>query len=139
MDSPPTITPETPVAEAARYLRRPGVSALPVLDGGAVVGDVTGSDLVALVAETDDRPSVRTIMPTPVTTIAPSAAASEAAERMRDGGIKHLPVVEDGCYRGVLSVSTLAPYLPPYALDTEWQAEPIRVGSTDRRGATAGD
>ncbi len=90
--SPPTIAPETPVTEAAHSLRRPTVSALPVLEDESVVGIVTESDIVALVAETDDRPATRTIMSAPVTTISPTATISDAAETMRTHGVKHLPL-----------------------------------------------
>jgi CBS domain-containing protein len=136
---PPTISPDTPVDEAATYLRRAEVSALPVLADGAVAGIVTASDLVAMVAETAERPAVRAIMSTPVTTISPTATVCDAAERMRAEGVKHLPVVTDDGYRGLLSVADLAPYLPRYSLDIEWQAEPLSVETDGGRRLPAGD
>ncbi|ELY81322.1 CBS domain-containing protein [Natrinema gari] len=137
--SPPPITPETPVTEAAHSLRRPPVSALPVLEDGSVVGIVTESDIVALVAETDERPATRTIMSAPVTTISPTATIADAAETMRTHGVKHLPVVSDGVYRGLLSARTLAPYLSRHRLEIEWQDEPMRGEATEGRGLTAGN
>ncbi|RZH68668.1 CBS domain-containing protein [Natrinema altunense] len=137
--SPPTIAPETPVTEAAHSLRRPTVSALPVLEDESVVGIVTESDIVALVAETDDRPATRTIMSAPVTTISPTATISDAAETMRTHGVKHLPVVSDGVYRGLLSVRTLAPYLPRHRLEIEWRDEPMRLEATEGQELTVGD
>jgi len=133
--SPPTITPDASVTDAARALRRPDVEALPVLDDGTVVGIVTDSDLVALIAETDGRPTVQTVMSSPVATVAPTATVSAAADRMREAGVKHLPVADDA-YHGVVSVSTLAPYLPRHALDTEWQGDPIRIESSDCHAVT---
>ncbi|WP_251329448.1 CBS domain-containing protein [Haloplanus pelagicus] len=137
--SPPTIAPETPASEAASYLRRAEVSALPVVAAGEVVGIVTAADLVAMVAETDDRPVVRTIMSSPVTTVAPGATVGDAAERMRAAGVKHLPVVGDDGYRGLLSAADLAPYLPRHSLDIEWDDDPLSLGSDDDRPLTTGD
>ncbi|QCW02991.1 cyclic nucleotide-binding/CBS domain-containing protein [Natrinema pallidum] len=137
--SPPPIAPETPVTEAARTLRRPPVSALPVLEDESVVGIVTESDIVALVAETAERPATRVIMSSPVTTVSPTATIADAAETMRTNGVKHLPVVSDGVYRGLLSVHTLAPYLPRHRLTIEWQDEPMRLGATEGQTLTVVD
>ncbi|MFA9417152.1 cyclic nucleotide-binding/CBS domain-containing protein [Natrinema sp. HArc-T2] len=131
LHSPRTITTGTPVSEAARSLRRSDVSALPVLVDGTVVGIVTQSDIVSLVATTDDRPAVRMIMSSPVTTISPTATLSEAAKTMQAAGVKHLPVVDDGTYRGLLSVRTLAPYLSRHHLEIEPRDESMRVDSAD--------
>ncbi|WP_251341430.1 CBS domain-containing protein [Haloplanus halophilus] len=136
---PPTISPGTSASAAAAYLRRATVSALPVLADGDVVGVVTDSDLVAMVAETADRPAVRAIMSAPVTTISPDSTVCEAAERMRTAGVKHLPVVTDEGYRGVVSAADLAPYLPRYSLDIEWQDDPLSVGTDGGRKFPAGD
>lgn len=43
---PVTVTPDTPVTEAAKLIVERDVGALPVLDGGKVVGMVTESDLI---------------------------------------------------------------------------------------------
>ncbi|MFB6303530.1 MAG: cyclic nucleotide-binding/CBS domain-containing protein [Haloferacaceae archaeon] len=137
--TPPTAEPETTVTEAAQFLRRPDVPAVPVLEDDAVVGIVTESDVVALVAETDDRPAVETIMSTPVTTVSPAATLAEAAGTMRSAGVRRLPVVVDDTYGGVLSARTLAPYLSRRRLDIEWQDAPTRVGSAESGELTAPD
>ncbi|WP_254761803.1 CBS domain-containing protein [Natrinema marinum] len=137
--SPRTVTTKTPVTEAAQYLRRTDVPALPVLEDESVVGIVTESDIVALVAETDDRPVVGEIMSSPVTTVAPAATLAEAAETMRTAGVKQLPVIGNGVYRGLLSAATLAPYLPRHRLEIEWADEPMSLESVDGREITADD
>ncbi|WP_254525040.1 CBS domain-containing protein [Natrinema caseinilyticum] len=134
-----TIAPETSVTEAARRLRCTDVPALVVLEDDAVVGVVSESDLVAMIAETDDRPTVRALVSTPVATTSPSATLSEAAETMRTSGVKHLPVVGDGRFRGLLSARTLAPYLPRHRLEIEWRAEPMRLESADDLAVASGD
>ena len=134
-----TIAPETSVSEAAQSLRRTDVAALPVLADESLVGIVTESDIVALVAETDDRPAVRMVMSSPVTTISPTATLSEAAETMRTAGVKHLPVVDDGNYCGLLSVRTLAPYLSRHRLEIKPHDESMHIDSADSHELTVGD
>jgi CBS domain-containing membrane protein len=46
-----TTTPDTPVAEAARAMIERQIGCLPVLEGGKLVGIVTETDFVRLVAE----------------------------------------------------------------------------------------
>jgi len=135
----PTIAPDTSVSEAAQSLRRTDVAALSVVADESTVGIVTESDIVALVAETDERPPVRTIMSSPVTTISSAATLAEAAATMRTSGVKHLPVVDDDSYRGLLSARTLAPYLPRYRLEIEWHDDPLCLDSSDGDSLTAGD
>jgi CBS domain-containing protein len=45
-----TTTPDTPLAEAARILTERKIGCLPVVEGGRLVGIVTETDFVALVA-----------------------------------------------------------------------------------------
>ncbi len=46
-----TATPDTPVAEAGRFMIERKIGCLPVVDGGKLVGLVTETDFVRLVAE----------------------------------------------------------------------------------------
>lgn len=46
-----TATPETPVAEAGRFMIERKIGCLPVVDGGKLVGLVTETDFVRLIAE----------------------------------------------------------------------------------------
>ena len=46
-----TTTPDTPVAEAARVMIERRIGCLPVLEGGKLVGIVTETDFVRLVAQ----------------------------------------------------------------------------------------
>ncbi len=135
------VTPETPVTDAAQHLRDPDVPALVVRDGAeAVVGIVTESDVVALVAETDELATVDQCMSAPVTTVRPTATVTEAAERMCSEGVKHLPVVDGrGDYHGVVSTETLAPYCSRRSLDVTWASEPLEVDASDVAGVPAHD
>ena len=128
------LRPEMPVSEAAQRLRDPDVPALVVLEDETVVGIVTDSDVVAFVAETLEPHPVETVMSTPVTAISPCESITTAAETMRANGVKHLPVVEGETYCGLVSISTLAPYLSRHRLDIEWQDDPIQIGADDGSG-----
>lgn len=129
-----TLAPKTPVAEAAQALRDPAISALVVLDDeGAVVGIVTESDFVALVAEDPEDCSVDAIMSTPVVAVPSTASITAAAKRMRDTGVKRLPVVDNGSFRGLVSSTTLLPYLSPHKLEVDWQREPLHLESADEQ------
>lgn len=127
IESAPTVRPDDPVAAAAEALRCPDAPAVVVLEGEAPTGIVTASDIVAMVAETERQPPVRSVMSTPVTTVSPTTTIVEAAERMRSNGVRRLPVVDDGTYCGVVSARTLGPYLSRHHLDIEWSDEPLSV------------
>lgn len=128
------VAPGTSAAVAAQSLRDPAVSALVVVDEDAVIGIVTESDFVALVAEGPDDCTVDTIMSSPVVTVSPTASLTAAAKRMREAGVRRLPVVDGGVYRGLVSWTTLLPYLSPHRLEVEWRSEPLSLeGSNERR------
>jgi CBS domain-containing protein len=135
-DSGETVTPETSVFRAASELRRPDTAALVVLDGESVVGIVTESDVVAVVAERGGDLPVREFMSTPVVTVTPDRSARAAADLMRREGVTVLPVVDDG-YCGLLTRESLAPTVARNRLDVDWQGEPLTLGddgSADVRG-----
>lgn len=138
-ERPPALAPGASVGEAAGLLRETGVSVVVVREGDDVVGVVTGSDLVAVLAETDGRPSVGAVMSTPVETVAPTATLPEAAARMREAGVRHLVVDDGGTYDGVLSAAALAPHCSRHNLDIEWGAEPLRVDDGGGGSVAAGD
>lgn len=116
-DSPPTVSPSTPAVEAAQRLRDPTTAALPVVDDDdAVLGIVTESNIVALVAEERTDLAVSSFMSTPPVTT-PETTVAAAADRMRTAGVRHLPVVEDGAYCGLVGVSDLEPFVSRRRLD----------------------
>ena len=120
------VSAATSSAEAAQHLRAADVHALVVVDADDdVVGVVTESDLVALVAEESTHLPVSAFMSAPPVTTTPETTVLAAAERMRETGVKHLPVVDDGVYRGLVSASDLAPYVSRRRLRITWQGEPF--------------
>ncbi|WP_299332929.1 cyclic nucleotide-binding/CBS domain-containing protein [Haloplanus sp.] len=128
-----TVAPDTRTVEAADRLRRSEVAAVVVTDAaGSVVGIVTESDIVAVVAEGGTDPSVGSFMSTPVVTTSPSRPVGLAADRMRDAGVNRLPVVDDGRYVGLVVRDDLAPYLSRHRLDIDWSGDALSMeGSRD--------
>jgi CBS domain-containing protein len=130
----PTVTPGTPVSEAAAALRDASTSVLVVLDDGAVAGIVTESDFVALVAETCEQVSIETIAREPPATLTPTTSISAAADRLAEARMRCLPVVENGVYSGIVSVRSIAPYVSRHRTDIEPDRERLEVESADAPG-----
>jgi CBS domain-containing protein len=128
----PTVRPETPVGDAAAALDGAETSAVVVLEDDSVVGLVAASDVVSMVAGGDRSRTTREIMSGPVSTVSPTETVVDAAERMRERGVRHLPVVDGDAYRGVVSAETLSPYLSRHRLDVErTNGTPSVVASND--------
>ena len=93
-----TTTPGTDITEAANTLLDDGVGSLIVLDGeGQLTGVLTSTDLVTIVS-TDQPPRTGTVadyMTEEVLTISSTATLHDAAVKMIQEDIQHLPVSED--------------------------------------------
>src|SRR5574341_1749071 len=86
------------LTDIARHLRDNDIGALVVVDEGKPVGIITERDLVQAIA--DEVPLDRTIaadyMATDLVTVEPGTDLAAAARLMREGHIRHLPVVAGG-------------------------------------------
>lgn len=118
-----TVGPDVGIKEAARLMVETGISGLPVVEDGELVGMITESDFLdqeadkseeryhrlldALLGNRSHRSlgdSVRDAMTSHVVTISPDARLSEAAYLMKNKRVKRLPVVgESGKMRGIVS------------------------------------
>jgi len=130
----PTVPTGTSVSEAATALRDARTSALVVLADGAVEGIATESDFVALVAETSEEVSIDAIASEPATTLSPDTKIPTAADRFAEADMRHLPVVENGVYSGIVSVRLIAPYVSRHRADIVPEREPVRIESADTPG-----
>lgn len=95
--------------EAARRMDRQHVGAMPVFDEGTLVGVLSERDLVQAMAEgaPPDTTSVADYMTEGPITVRLQDDVSLAARRMREHGIRHLPVVLGGQVVGMLSMRDL--------------------------------
>jgi len=109
-----TITPGSPIVEAATRLRDEGIGSLVVERDGDCVGIITESDIVAVTAEEGDtrQLTVGDVMATALVTVDADADVETAVERLRTHGIKKLPVVADGDLVGILTTTDISRYVP---------------------------
>jgi CBS domain-containing protein len=119
-----SVTPGTPLTVVANRLLEYGISGMPVVDGGRVVGVVSETDilykersapdrngLVDWIAHYPDDPpraklEARTAgdaMTTPAVTVAPERSVADAVALMLELGIDRLPVVSGGLLAGILT------------------------------------
>jgi len=109
-----TITPGSPVVEAATRLRDEGIGSLVVERNGECVGIITESDIVAITAAEGDtrKLTVADVMATSLVTVGPDATLAAAVERLRTHGIKKLPVVDGGDLVGIVTTTDISKYAP---------------------------
>lgn len=124
-----TIPPDTTLRQAARLMTRHGVSALPVVKGGVVIGIISDTDLLApdamptpspdwwlhhladdaelapqyLAALRDANRSVGQIMQPSPLWVPPSASLAEVAAMMSREAVRRLLVLQDGVLVGIVS------------------------------------
>jgi CBS domain-containing protein len=129
-----SVSPGTPVNEVARVMAGRGVSGVPVVEGGALVGIVTELDLIvrntrleppAFFALLDGRipletpghyrkrlqhmlgTEARDVMTREVVTIGPDEEMEVLAELMVKRRVNPIPVVEEGRLVGIVSRSDI--------------------------------
>jgi CBS domain-containing protein len=99
------------VQDACRRLRERRIGCLPVLQAGRLVGVLSESDLLKLYVRTcefgghepDFDPLVADVMSEKVVSVEPRESAAAAWEICRSKRIRHLPVVADGWFVGIVS------------------------------------
>jgi CBS domain-containing protein len=105
-----TVAAQTTVGDAVRRLAEKRIGALPVLDGGRIAGIFSERDVIYCLREhgadvldwTVDR-----VMSSPAITADPSTDVLSALGVMTQRRIRHLPVIEDGAIRGIVSIGDL--------------------------------
>lgn len=107
---PITISPEKSIKQAAEKMTAEGVSSLPVVDGGKLLGIVTDRDLRqrCIAAGIDAGEKVSTIMSGDLLTISGDTPAFEALLTMTRHHIHHLPLLDaDGSLSGIITASDI--------------------------------
>ena len=105
-----TISRDATVADAVATLGKWRIGALPVIDGGEIAGIMSERDVIYCLrdhgAEVLDRP-VEKVMSAPAITVDPGTSVLSALAMMTQQRIRHLPVVEGGQIRGIVSIGDL--------------------------------
>jgi CBS domain-containing protein len=105
-----TIAPHQTVLEALMVMAEKNVGALPVVEGGNVVGIVSERDYarkMVLKGRSSVGTEVREIMSSPVITVDSHQSVDTCMTMMTNSHLRHLPVVEDGKLLGLLSIGDL--------------------------------
>lgn len=116
--APVTLSPDVPILEAARLMRRQGVSSVLLVENGALVGIVTDRDLRnRVVAEAlDTSLPVHRIATVRMITIGADRPAFHALLLMARHGLHHLPVLNAQDVLGMVTSDDLAEYQAESAL-----------------------
>jgi len=105
-----TIAGDSSVSEAIARLGEKRIGALPVVDGGSVVGIISERDIIYCLRDRG-APSlnmpVSAIMSAPVITATGEMDVLRALALMTERRIRHLPVVEGEALRGIVSIGDL--------------------------------
>ncbi len=104
------LSPTATVGEAARLMAQHHMGAVLVCAERRLLGIFTERDVttrvVAAGRDVDATPLSEVMTPDP-DTVAPDATVREALDLMNDRGYRHLPIVEDGEVRGIVSIRDL--------------------------------
>ncbi len=112
-----TISPDTPVLEAAKMMKDHGIERLPVVDDGKLVGIVTkdrvlrASPSMATSLSLHEihylfaKLTVKEIMRTNVVTVTPDTTVENAVRLAQEKRVGCLPVVEDDQVVGILTTN----------------------------------
>ena len=105
-----TITPDTPIGEATKILKRARIGALVVSDDGSnVLGILSERDIVSALADPTKRTGLvdkpaSGLMTREVLTCAPDDTVQKCMAMMTDQRVRHLPVVSEGRMIGLISI-----------------------------------
>lgn len=100
----------TSVREAVSLLSEKRIGAIPIMEGGRVVGIFSERDVIYRLADEGDTclgRQVGHVMTTPAITVDPSTSVVEALSLMTSRRFRHLPVVHNGDLRGFVSIGDL--------------------------------
>ena len=105
-----TVTADSTVYDAVRRLGEKRIGALPVVEDGRIAGIISERDVIYRLR--DHGPEmlgwpVARIMSSPAVTTSPDADVLAALALMTQRRIRHLPVVESGQIRGIVSIGDL--------------------------------
>ena len=111
---------------AARLMRDKKVGSLLVTENGKITGIISETDIARQVVAkglAPDAGTVGTIMSSPIYTIDVGSTPEMANNLMKEKGIRHLAVTEEGEIIGVISVRDLLQYFKSYLMQANKELE----------------
>jgi CBS domain-containing protein len=108
-----TIRADALLLDAVERLGEKRIGALPVVDEGRIVGIISERDVIYCLRdrgrEALDLP-ISEVMSAPAITVDPATDVFRALALITERRIRHLPVVENGQIRGIVSIGDLVKY-----------------------------
>ena len=108
-----TITADASLLDAVRHLGEKRIGALPVVEAGGIVGIVSERDIIYCLREHGPEVlewPVSRAMTAPAITADLATQVLSALALMTQRRIRHLPIVEGGEIRGIVSIGDLVKY-----------------------------
>jgi CBS domain-containing protein len=105
-----SVVPSTSVMDAVRTMNDENIGAVLVLEGQKLVGILTLRDVMVRVVGAKRDPAttlVSEVMTTPVRSVELTSRADNALRLMSNRRYRHLPVLENGQVRGLVSMGDL--------------------------------
>lgn len=130
--NPITTSKDTSVRDCARLMKKFDVGSVLITEKDSVVGIVTEWDLTRkVVAEGKNvMDPVEDVMEPILVTASPAQDLSEAMRALNDNEIRHLPVVEDGRFTGLITLKDILKIEPQLF---ELVVEKIRLREESRK------
>ena len=108
-----TIAADASLSEAVRRLGEKRIGALPVVEDGRIVGIVSERDVIYCLRDRGGEAlalQVGEVMSSPAVTVDSGTNVMTALALITERRIRHLPVVEGGAIRGIVSIGDLVKY-----------------------------
>ena len=104
-----TVGPEYNVADVASVMDARGIGSVIVLEDDRVLGILTERDILKVIGAGEDPKNVAAheALSDDLYTIAPDASVDEAARKMVQAKVRHLPVIVDDNVIGIVSIRDL--------------------------------
>jgi CBS domain-containing protein len=109
-----SVKPEDTVYDAISLMAKKNIGALPVLQGNRLFGMVSERDYtrkVILLGRSSRRTAVEDIMTREIIVVKPRDSVQECMRLMTENRVRHLPVVEDGSLKGILSIGDVVNWI----------------------------
>lgn len=112
MRTAPKVSPETTISKAAKLMIESGIRQLPVFEKNRLLGFVTDENIIhgAVTQEWGNTP-VEKIMSRAPYTIEAHRSVGAVISLMREQGISHVPVIDNGKLAGMISIHDIIEHI----------------------------
>ena len=109
-----TVKPDATVYEAIALMAEKNIGAVPVVDRGKLLGLLSERDYtrkIILQGKSSKKTSVYEIMSPHLFTVSPCDTVGECMRLMTEKRVRHLPVMENGNFVGILSIGDVVRWM----------------------------